>query len=69
MLFRSLATVPVTVPAAPTVTKPLPKKLRKYTKVKSLTPKVCTVKNRKVIVKKSGLCKLKGGKVVVKKRY
>ena len=64
-----LATVPVTVPAAPTVTKPLPKKLRKYTKVKSLTPKVCTVKNRKVIVKKSGLCKLKGGKVVVKKRY
>jgi hypothetical protein len=55
--------------AAPTVTKPLPKKLRKYKTVKSLTPKVCTVKNRKVVVKKSGLCKLKGGKVVVKKRY
>ncbi len=64
-----LAAVPVTVAPAPTVTKPLPKKLRKFTKVKSLTPKVCTVKNRKVIVKKSGLCKLKGGKVMVKRRY
>lgn len=70
-----LATVPVTVaanpnpPAPTTITKPLPKKLRKYTKIKSLTPKICTVKNRKVIVKKSGLCKLKAGKIVVKKRY
>ncbi len=64
-----LATVPVTVVPAPTVTKPLPKKLRKYKTVKSLTPKVCTVKNRKVVVRKSGLCKLKAGKVVVKKRY
>ncbi|HRY10828.1 MAG: hypothetical protein H6526_09440 [Actinobacteria bacterium] len=62
-----VATVPVTV--ARTVTKPLPKKLRKYKKVKSLTPKVCKVKKRKVVVKKAGLCKLKGGKVVVKKRY
>ncbi|MCU0296260.1 MAG: hypothetical protein MUD05_09440 [Candidatus Nanopelagicales bacterium] len=70
-----LATVPVTVaanpdpPAPTTITKPLPKKLRKYPKVKSLTPKVCKVKNRKVVVLKSGVCKLKGGKVVVKKRY
>lgn len=67
-----LATVPVTVgpaPVTPQVTKPLPKKLRKYTKVRSLTPKVCTVKKRKVVVLKSGVCKLKGGKVVVKKRY
>lgn len=67
--LKVLATVPVTVAPAPTVTKPLPKKLRKFTKIRSLTPKVCTVKNRKVVVKKSGLCKLKGGKVVVKKRY
>jgi hypothetical protein len=72
-----LATVPVTVAVNPNpppvtnpvVTKPLPKKLRKYTKVRSLTPKVCKVKNRKVVVLKSGVCKLKGGKVVVKKRY
>jgi hypothetical protein len=80
-----LATVPVTVGAAPPgtqpppntqpppvtqpVTKPLPKKLREYTKVCSLTPSVCKVKKRKVVVLKSGLCKLKGGKVVVKKRY
>lgn len=67
-----LATVPVTVapnPNPPTVTKPLPKKLRKYTKVKSLTPKVCKVKNRKVVVLKSGVCKLKGGKKTVKVRY
>jgi len=71
-----VASVPVTVvanpnppPASKPVTKPLPKKLRKYKKVKSLTPKVCKVKKRKVVVKKAGLCKLKGGKVVVKKRY
>ncbi len=70
-----LATVPVTVGAAPTppvtqpVIKPLPKKLRKFTKVRSLTPKVCKVQKRKVVVLKSGVCKLKGGKVVVKKRY
>jgi hypothetical protein len=51
------------------VTKTLPEKLRKYTSVRSLTPRVCRVKNRKVIVKKSGLCRLKGGNVVVKKRY
>ena len=64
-----LATVPVSVAPAPTVTKPLPKKLRKYTKIRSLTPKVCKVKSRKVVVLKHGTCKLKGGKVVVKKRY
>ena len=64
-----LATVAVSVAPAPTVTKPLPKKLRKYPKVRTLTPAVCKVKNRKVVVLKSGLCKLKGGKVVVKKRY
>lgn len=80
-----LATVPVTVGAAPPstppppvnpnppvnqpVTKPLPKKLRKYKKVRSLTPSVCKVKKRKVVVLKSGLCKLKGGKRVVKVRY
>lgn len=62
-----MATVPVTVGAPPT--KPLPKALRKYPKVKSLTPKVCTVKNHKVVVVKSGLCKLKGGKKIVKVRY
>ena len=73
-----LAVVPVTVAANPNpptqpVTKPLseklPKKLRKYKKVRSLTPSVCKVKNRKVVVLKSGLCKLKGGRTVVKKRY
>lgn len=70
-----LATVPVTVGAAPPppatqrLIKPLPKKLRKFTKIRSLTPKVCKVKKRKVVVLKSGVCKLKGGKVVVKKRY
>ena len=70
-----LATVPVTIAPNPNPTAPppktrsLPKKLRKYKKVKSLTPKVCKVKKRKVIVLKSGMCKLKGGKVVVKKRY
>ncbi len=37
--------------------------------MRSLTPSVCKVKKRKVVVLKSGLCKLKGGKVVVKKRY
>ena len=65
-------TVPLTIAANPkptVTTKPVPKKLRRYKKVKSLTPKVCTVKKRKVIVLKSGVCKLKGGKVVVKKRY
>lgn len=66
-----MASVPLTVGPAPT--KPLPKSLRSYPKVKSLTPKVCTVKSRQVVVKKSGLCKLKGTKKgkskVVKVRY
>lgn len=70
------ASVAVTVGAdpnpAPTV-KSMPKVLRKYPQVKSLTPAVCKVANRKVVVSKSGLCKLKGvrnGKSrVVKVRY
>jgi len=67
-----LATVAVTVGAAPPnpkpLIKPLPKKLRKFKKVRSLTPSVCKVKKRKVVWLKSGTCKLKGGKTVVKVR-
>lgn len=62
-----MASVPVTV--GPPPTKPLPKALRSYPKVKSLTPGVCAVKKHKVVVLKPGLCKLKGGKKVVKVRY
>ena len=51
------------------VTKPLPKKLRKYKKVRSLTPAVCTVVNRRVVIHTHGMCKLKARKVVVKKRW
>lgn len=58
-----LATVPITVAAGPAqTTKPLPKRLRKAKKVHSLTPAVCKVKDRKVVVLKSGVCKLKGKK-------
>lgn len=80
-----LATVPVTVAPGPTptptptptnptpTTKSLPKKLRKAKKVHSLTPGVCKVSKRKVVVFKSGLCKLKGvkngHKVLVKVHY
>lgn len=75
-----LATVPVTVavnpnpPVTPTkTTKPLPKKLRKAKKVHSTTPKTCTVKKKRVVVKKQGVCKLvgkkNGHKVRVKIRY
>lgn len=67
-----LASVPLTVaanPNPPVTTRSLPKALRKYPKVKSLTPKVCAVKHHKVVVKKSGLCKLKGGRKIVKVRY
>ena len=76
-----MASVPVTVgvnpnppnPPATTTTKPLPKALRSYPKVKTLTPKVCKVQSRKVVVTKSGLCKLKGTKgkkhKVVKVRF
>ncbi len=66
-----MASVPVTVGPAPT--KPLPKALRSYPKVKTLTPKVCSVQKHKVVVKKPGLCKLKGTKKgkskIVKVRY
>lgn len=66
-----LATVPITVVAGPAptpttnptqTTRPLPKRLRKAKKVHSLTPAVCKVKERKVVVLKSGVCKLKGKK-------
>ncbi len=65
-----MASVPVTVGAS---TWTMPKKLRSYSKVKSLTPTVCAVQKHKVVVKKSGLCKLKGTKKgkskIVKVRY
>lgn len=74
-----MASVPVTVAANPNppitrpVTKPLPKSLRKYPKVKSLTPTVCTVKKRKVTVLRPGTCTLKGtkhgGSKIVRIRY
>lgn len=78
-----MASVPVTVAAAPVTptptptpttpttpsTKPLPKKLRKYKKVRSLTPAVCTVANRRVVIHSHGLCKLKARKIVVKKYW
>lgn len=58
-----LATVPVTVgAAAQPVTKPIPKKLRKYKKVKSLTPAVCKVQGRTVVKVADGICRLKGTK-------
>ncbi len=57
-----LATVPVTVAKAPVVTKPIPKSLRNYGKVKSLTPAVCTVKKHKVVFKSAGVCKVRGTK-------
>lgn len=73
-----MASVPVTAATAPastptptpqTITKPLPKKLRKYKKVRSLTPAVCTVSGRRVVIHAHGLCKLKARKVVVKKSW
>ncbi len=58
-----LATVPVTVGAAPApVTRPVPKSLRKYKKVRSLSPGVCTVKGRTVTKVADGICALKGTK-------
>jgi hypothetical protein len=55
-----LATVPVTVSSP--ITRPVPKKLRKYKKVKSLTPAVCTVSKRTVVKVSGGTCALKGSK-------
>ncbi len=58
-----MASVPVTVGAAPPpVTRSLPKGLRKYKKVKSLTPAVCTMSGRTVLKVGSGTCSLKGTK-------
>lgn len=55
-----VATVPVTV--GQPVTRPLPKVLRKYKKVRSLTPSVCTVTGRTVTKVSDGTCVLKGSK-------
>ena len=62
-----LATVPVTVGAAPVqpqppVARPVPKTLRKYKKIRSLSPGVCTVKARTVTKVANGSCVLKGSK-------
>jgi hypothetical protein len=59
--------VPITVAAKPVAgTYKVPKKLRNYAKVRSLTPSVCKVKTvgakRVVKVSKHGLCKLRGTK-------
>ena len=74
--YNVVAVVPLTVAASPSpapVIRKLPKSLRKYPKVKSLTPSVCKVAQRKVTVLRPGLCKLKGTKrgtsKVVKIRY
>lgn len=74
-----MASVPVTVAVAPVApmptptpqatTKAIPKKLRKYKKVRSLTPSVCTVSGRRVVIHSHGVCKLKAGKVVVKRHW
>lgn len=60
---------PTTTPTPQVQTKPLPKKLRKFKKVRSLTPAVCTVVNRRVVIHTHGMCKLKARKVVVKKYW
>lgn len=72
----TVASAPVTPPPTPTttptpqvVTKPLPKKLRTFKKVRSLTPAVCTVVNHRVVIHTHGMCKLKARKVVVKKYW
>lgn len=69
------ASVDLTVAPNPVVgtTRTLPKALRKYPKVKSLTPGVCTVAKRKITVRAPGLCTIKakmpGQSKVVKIRF
>lgn len=60
---------PVTPTPAPQTTRALPKKLRKYKKITSLTPGKCTVVKRRVVIHSHGVCKLKAHGIVVKKRW
>lgn len=59
------APAPTTTPP-PARVRPLPKVLRKYTRVRSRTPKICTVRKksgkRVVVFRKQGLCKLRASK-------